>query len=851
MAQASVRVWLVVLAVLGLVAGLLGGGGRQGAFGAHGDDPDVDFEAVYSACVGAATEGAGFEDTVGLNTEEQINCLGHYGITQGRTETTFAPRESVLRWQMALFMARAAVPAGIVLETPAEDQGFTDIGAVSEEARNAINGLAKMGIMPGTSQTLFSPNSAVTRGSMAIILDGFLKNATPGAGAFAQAVDSYDDVNADNFDVFTDVNSVSLLTYNAIYRIYEVGVTQGTGDHLYSPNDLVTRQQMAAFIMRTLAHTVARPAGVSVLLPRSEVDMGNGEWIIWDTEETKNPAVSVIGEGFERTAGLGIGWFVASGDEEDPCDSPAAGSCDIGLLQTYDNGSNDEISISVADLEDGSVVRFFTGDEGSKWTENTPATELIVSLRPGAETLVVEADLGRDGARRVNYGSDASVTLTVADAAGDPVDYSGLPDNIPNLPAIAANYAEDHSGNTRSGSVTLNIVRDGDIARASYEQGVWEDPETEAGTTSTVTLTITEPADLDLAQSGGEELEEWPQVYADFEPGQSRIEEEAENADKAPGDGRVYRNSSGNGVVVLTWADRSDGYGLELATNNYCASGDRDWPCASASDEGDGATVRVELVITDDFGVALRRDLPSTNGERLADYEDEDVSLTRNSGSRASYSATRDNEDGRSEEFSFSLPTQTVTPAIPLGNCIDGENWDHDGDGEQASPTPEEECTETDDLSKVVVSETIRVFWAEALEDGDTTGDARIGHRSETAVLAYIDKVEEVEGVEYVAADDGIRGLCVDTDGGCAETDDVAPTEGVDEVEAVEAVAGGAWLVTGWGDEDQFHVGGDPATRADWEAALMEKSDDPDHEYRYEWIMVEDNKGRVDVFTLS
>ena len=262
MARVLGRVWLVGLLMLGLL-----GVAHPVAVGEHGEQEDIDFAPIYSACVGAATESAGFEDTVDIGAEEAINCLVHYGITTGRSETLYAPRESVLRWQMALFLARAALVAGVVLENPAEDQGFTDIGTVSEEARNAINSLAKEGIMPGTSQTTFSPNASVNRGSMAMLLDAFLAKATPGVGAFGDAfAETYEDVQADNFSVFNDLNAntVSLNTYNAIYRIYELGVTKGVGDHQFNPAGLVTRGQMASFITRALAHTVARPAGVSI-----------------------------------------------------------------------------------------------------------------------------------------------------------------------------------------------------------------------------------------------------------------------------------------------------------------------------------------------------------------------------------------------------------------------------------------------------------------------------------------------------------------------------------------------------------------------------------------------------------
>ena len=277
MARVLGRIWLPRLLVLGLAAGLLGFA-QPGAVGTHEEEEDIDFAPLYSACVGAATESAGFEDTVGIGAEAAINCLAHYWISLGRSETIYAPSETVLRWQMALFLTRAALVAGVVLENPVEDQGFTDIGAMSEDARYAINGLAQVGIMPGTSQTTFSPNVSVTRGSMAMLLDAFLAKATPGIGAFgdmyAGVAETYEDVRADNFSIFNDlnVNTVSLNMYNAIYRIYELGVTKGVGDHQFNPAGLVTRGQMALFITRALAHTVARPAGVSI---QSDYDAGS------------------------------------------------------------------------------------------------------------------------------------------------------------------------------------------------------------------------------------------------------------------------------------------------------------------------------------------------------------------------------------------------------------------------------------------------------------------------------------------------------------------------------------------------------------------------------------------------
>ena len=37
---------------------------------------------MYSACIAAATEDAGFTDMDGSFAENAANCLAHYGITQ-------------------------------------------------------------------------------------------------------------------------------------------------------------------------------------------------------------------------------------------------------------------------------------------------------------------------------------------------------------------------------------------------------------------------------------------------------------------------------------------------------------------------------------------------------------------------------------------------------------------------------------------------------------------------------------------------------------------------------------------------------------------------------------------------
>ena len=102
---------LAVLAVLALVGSLLA---VSAVPAVAADDDTADATADYSACVGAATEDAGFSDMGNSFAADAANCLAHYGISSGTGDgSTFSPDKAVTRLQMARFLSRAAGPAGI------------------------------------------------------------------------------------------------------------------------------------------------------------------------------------------------------------------------------------------------------------------------------------------------------------------------------------------------------------------------------------------------------------------------------------------------------------------------------------------------------------------------------------------------------------------------------------------------------------------------------------------------------------------------------------------------------------------------------------------------------------------
>ena len=141
--------------------------------------------ADHGLTIPAATS-QGYTDIAGLPqaTIDAINQVTQLGISKGTSSTTFSPNDVVTRWQMALFLRRLAVAAGVsVTDDPAHNQ-FTDIGAYTAEIQAAINYLADAHIALGVGGSLYDGNSAVARWQMALFLTRVLAadGVTPPAG---------------------------------------------------------------------------------------------------------------------------------------------------------------------------------------------------------------------------------------------------------------------------------------------------------------------------------------------------------------------------------------------------------------------------------------------------------------------------------------------------------------------------------------------------------------------------------------------------------------------------------------------------------------------------------------------
>ena len=131
----------------------------------------------------------------------------------------------------------SACPAG-----SAAAAGFTDTTSTD------VDCIKMHGITQGVTATTYEPASSVPRWQMALYLTRFATSAGVALGTGAD-------------QGFTDISGYAADIQTAINQIKQLGVTTGTTATTYSPDDNVTREQMAMFIERMLGKTVAGPGG--------------------------------------------------------------------------------------------------------------------------------------------------------------------------------------------------------------------------------------------------------------------------------------------------------------------------------------------------------------------------------------------------------------------------------------------------------------------------------------------------------------------------------------------------------------------------------------------------------------
>ncbi len=409
-------------------------------------------------------------DIEGSFAEDAVNCLGHYGITKGRTATMYDPGAPVLRWQMALFLSRAAGPAGVQLMAETADD-FTDLEGVSDEIRSAINQMAALEIMSGTGSGRFSPDTAVSRKTMAEMLDAFLGKARLGKGALGGgSEDELSEVTPDD-TVFTDIGNVTRGQYSAIRRMFEVGVTRGTTDSQFSPEGLVTRGQMAAFITRMLAHTVARPAGLTMQASVSsvagtETDPGDLDLVVSLRDSSHMAMPDALVDLFKsENPGDAFGSGGSCSNDDVMSVDGTAGLCEI-VSSDVPTDSDGDRELVGASFGASVTVWAWTGDAGDTFdADDTVSASLEITVTKPATKLRITDDMAAN-AVAAKFGDRVTFTIQVVDNDGNPVAAKDKSVGV----AMSTTVASPDTADVSSSSTTSHKTDDSGRIELSYRQ---------------------------------------------------------------------------------------------------------------------------------------------------------------------------------------------------------------------------------------------------------------------------------------------------------------------------------------------------------------------------------------------
>ena len=203
---------------------------------APAEDIDGESRPSFSGCdMGADELSQSFNDVPpDYWAAALIEALKRKGTTRGCSDTAYCPESPVNRAQMALFITRELRGQHFV-PPPATGNVFTDVSA-TDFAAATIEEFFRTGITQGCGNNQYCPNQPVTRAQMAV----FLLRALYGADHTPPVATG----------VFGDV-PINHWAAPWIEQLADQEITLGCGGSNFCPDSVVTRAQMAVFLIRT------------------------------------------------------------------------------------------------------------------------------------------------------------------------------------------------------------------------------------------------------------------------------------------------------------------------------------------------------------------------------------------------------------------------------------------------------------------------------------------------------------------------------------------------------------------------------------------------------------------------
>lgn len=163
-----------------------------------------------------------------------INVAYDYGIIKGFEDGTFKPNTDLTRVQAVSVLTRAFE---LTATKPAP---FKDISQYPQDIQNEIAAAFEAGLLK-ENNGVFNPKGTITRAHFALMLMRLSNNVTGEEYVPAQIAP------------FTDIENFDQETKYAISYLYDYEIVEGTSPGKFSPNNKLTRAQIAKILVLTLS----------------------------------------------------------------------------------------------------------------------------------------------------------------------------------------------------------------------------------------------------------------------------------------------------------------------------------------------------------------------------------------------------------------------------------------------------------------------------------------------------------------------------------------------------------------------------------------------------------------------
>jgi len=448
-------------------------------------------------------DDAGFTDIGDLAAGSQtaINQLADLGITQGTSDTTYSPADSVQRDHMALFISRLMdlmnpmtdgddedgdfgyTPSDVVDNDQDKKIGspFTDLGSATKASYDAITNLWELGVASGISDTAYAPSASITRAAMADFMAGVLDHSnarpaglsiqgSPGMGFGAVEGSVVVSVRDDSFaavaDQAVDIFHSESGALNEDGNCKDTGVT---GDCVWNDNDEFTDGDGNIVLDGEATEGETRVYYAWI---------GQKDAAKFDSDDVDYVSVSIASSNAEESMKYSTSLAKQALDNQADLDKLKSVTITIQLVDEVEDGTTDQgvgspvkrsgVQITVGVMRQPDANNDDTGDSTSF---NNTAVTTITTDDDGKATYVVDAPEDDDDKNDQHSDGDTITTYAFLENRIDTVNFTykkggaGLTGDSASV-AVVIRWTEENSVTSSSTGTAPEYVvpdKDGDV----------------------------------------------------------------------------------------------------------------------------------------------------------------------------------------------------------------------------------------------------------------------------------------------------------------------------------------------------------------------------------------------------